>query len=369
MAKGAKRPLSYQPLRLLFQISYIATIILRLPYYVIVALVPFLRPNRKWNAKQTFMTHLVCPFLDLRSRVGITEALTLEPGKEGERFQIVPPADPNAYKGPLVSDTVKPATIGGTWFPRAPGPYLAGKTIALYFHGGAFVQGDGRDARCGPVAERLLKQGCADAVFSVQYRLSGYGDANPFPAALQDALSSYLFLLNEVCVPARQVVVGGDSAGGNLTVALLRYLREFGPGIPTPRCAVVFSPWVAPFEYDFSDNPQRGTDYIPTSFPRWGAHAYAGSRGPDVAAHPYVTPLSNPFPTPVPVFASVGSAELLYQRVKRWAAEMSGVEGNTAVMYHELDAVHDTFLVAEMLGFERSAWDVAAKAGEFVRSC
>ncbi|KAI0468008.1 alpha/beta hydrolase fold-3 domain-containing protein [Xylaria cf. heliscus] len=369
MATGARHSLlSYQPFRILFQLSYTATIIPRLPYYVLVALIPFFRPNQTWNAKQTFTTRLVYPILDLASRVGITETLTLEKGKEGERFQTVTPSVLDVYKGPLTHETVKPATIGGTWFPRAPDANVEGMTIFLYFHGGAFIQGDGRDASCGSLAKRLLGKGGADAVFSVQYRLSGYEGMNPFPAALQDALSSYLFLLNEAHVPANQVVVGGDSAGANLVTALLRYLHEFGRevGVPTPKCAALLSPWVAPFEYDFADNPNRGTDYIPSSYARWGAHAYANS-WPDTVSDPYITPLGNPFPTPVPIFMNAASAEFLYEMVTRFAEEMRGIDGNVVELHQEKDAVHDTFLIGELLGFGNSAWDVAAKIGEFVR--
>ncbi|KAI8944851.1 alpha/beta hydrolase fold-3 domain-containing protein [Xylaria longipes] len=359
--------LSYQPLRFLLQLSYVATIIPRLPYYCLVALVPSFRPNPAWTAKQTFITRLVRPLLDLVSRVGITETLTLEKGKEGERFQTVAPSDLDVYKGPLVHGTVKPATIGGTWFPRAPGPDVERKTVFLYFHGGAFIQGDGRDANCGPLAKRLLGKGGADAVFSVQYRLSGYGGMNPFPAALQDALSSYLFLLNESHIPADQIVVGGDSAGANLATALLRYLHEFGVeiNVSTPKCAVLLSPWVAPFQYETAGNPNSGTDFVPSSYPKWGAHAYANS-WPDTVSDPYITPLGNPFPT-VPIFVNAASAEVLYEKIMRFAKEMRGIDGNVVELHHEKDAVHDTLLVGELLGFEKSAWDVAAKIGEFVR--
>lgn len=128
--------------------------------------------------------------LDLASRVGITETLTLELGKEGRRFQIVKPAPPELYAGLHASANTKPATIGGTWSPSMPKGDVASKIIFLYFHGGAFIQWDGRDATCELIAKKLLEKGGADAVFSVPYRLSGYGSQNPFPAALQDALSS-----------------------------------------------------------------------------------------------------------------------------------------------------------------------------------
>lgn len=271
MTTRHRHPLvSYQPLKLLFQISYASLVFLRLPYYVTLSLIPSLRPNKKWNAKQTFMTRIIYPLLDSIARIGITETLTLDPGKEGRRFQMVPVSTSDAYKGPLESETVKPAKIGGTWFPDVPGADVTSKTVVLYFHGGAFVQGDGRTATCGSIAKYFLEKGSADAVFSLQYRLSGHGGLNPFPAALQDALSSYLFLLNTLHIPPHQIIFAGDSAGATLATSLLRYLHEFGSLINTntPRCAVLLSPWVEPFLYDASDNPHRGTDFIPITFGR-----------------------------------------------------------------------------------------------------
>ncbi|TVY85163.1 Acetyl-hydrolase [Lachnellula suecica] len=355
---------SYQPLRILFQATYIVLMVLRLPYYTIISLIPRFRPHKKWSAKQTFMTRVSYWFLDCVSRVGITETLTLNPGKEVRRFQVIPVCVLGVYKGPLASQITKPATVGGTWFPDAPGDDVAAKTVVLYFHGGAFVQGDGRTAQYGSIARYFLEKGSGDAVFSLQYRLSGHGGINPFPAALQDTLSSYLFLLNDLHISAGQIILAGDSAGAVLAVSLLRYIYEFGAAInvPTPKCAVLLSPWVEPFYYDAADNPHRGTDFIPgayggvvpqevklTAKPAWGAHAYTGNRP---KTDPYITLLGNAFPTPVPLFVNAGSAELFCQRIVRWAEEMRGVEGNRVEVHCEEGAVHDTFFVGGLMGFE-----------------
>lgn len=360
--------LSYQPLRLIFQLSYSALIITRLPYDAAVALIPSWRPDPSWTAKQTFMTRVLYSLLDMTSRVGITETLTLRKGKEGERFQLVTPSSLDVYRGPLASKSTQPTTIGGTWFPRVPGPDVISKTVMLYFHGGAFIAGDGRDAQCGSIAAKLLEKGGADAVFSLQYRLSGYGGQNPFPASLQDALSSYLFLLNELHIPARQIILAGDSSGGNLAIALLRYLHQFEAkiGVPLPRCAVLLSPWVAPFHYNMDDNPHRSTDFIPSTYPSWGAHAYADG-WPGGASDPYVTPLGNPFRISVPIFANAGTAELLLEDITQWVEEMRKVDGNVVELNLEQAAVHDTFLSGDVIGFSESAGTVATRIGEFVR--
>ncbi|KAH9997689.1 alpha/beta hydrolase fold-3 domain-containing protein [Xylariaceae sp. FL0662B] len=360
--------LSHQPLKIIFQLTYIGTIAVRLPVWIIVALVPWFRPHPKWTPKQTLIARLTYAVTDMRSRIGLTEPLSLEQGEEGSRFQTIEPFPSERYQGPLASGT-RPAAVGGTWFPRAFDADAAPKNIiVLYFHGGAYVKGDGRIDFCGFSGKNWVERSGADAVFSVQYRLSGYSGLNPFPAALQDALTSYLFLLDRLRIPAHQIVVSGDSAGGNLAIALLRYIEEFGSEFrtPVPRCAVLLSPWVAPFDYDPSGNPNRGTDFLPMSFLKWGANTYAGHL-PDAAANPYITPLSKLFTTPVPIFANAGSAEIFLGAIARWAEEMRQVRNNDVELNLEDAACHDTFLLGEVLGFEDSAREVADKIGAFIR--
>src|SRR5439155_245010 len=72
----------------------------------------------------------------------------------------------------------------------------------------------------------------------LDYRLA---PEHPFPAALEDAVAAYRWLLAQGTAPAR-LVVAGDSAGGGLTVATLVALRE--RGLPLPAAGVAISPWV-----------------------------------------------------------------------------------------------------------------------------
>ncbi|KAH7328449.1 alpha/beta hydrolase fold-3 domain-containing protein [Stachybotrys elegans] len=359
---------SYQPLKLLYQLFYFITVLARVPLWLTVSLVPALRPHPRWTIKQSFLTRLAYRVLESRSRIGVTEKLSLHPGKEGKRFEIIPPLEAELYRGPLLSSQVEPEPVGGAWFPRAPGPDAASKTVILLLHGGAFVQGTGREDYCGFAAKNMLEHDGADAVFCLSYRLSGYAGQNPFPAALQDTLAAYMHLLRKLKIPPSRLVIAGDSAGGNLVIALMRYIYEFGKelGIPPPRCGALFSPLVAPFDFDFDTKPQRSTDFLHRSFVVWGARTYAAGVE-DAMSNPYMTPLGNPFPTPAPIFVNVGTAEVFLDNCLRWVQQMRQTGGREIELHLEEDAVHDTFLIGNQIGFDESARKATSAMMAFIQ--
>lgn len=368
-----------QPYRKLYKFFRFLILGARIPIWLLkFTFIPSSRPDPRWTLRQTLMSRLGREVLEILSVTETPQELSLKPGKEGDTFKVIEPAEDKFYKGPLLSKEVLPTTIGGTWFPK-PIDKLSDlgpdAHVILHIHGGGFVQGDGRTDDAGFFAKTILKHsGIFTAVFCPQYRLSCRPTSAPFPAALQDALTSYLYLVGTLGVPAAQIAVSGDSAGGNIAVAFLRYLADFGAelGIPSPGTAVLISPWVAPAAYVGPDDariakdPHYATDYIPASFPRWGARAYAGTA--TSVADPYITALGHPFRTSgVPVFVSVASGELLEAEITPWVAEMSAVDDNDVEVYYEEGAPHDTLLAGFILGWKESAEGVAAKIGEFVR--
>lgn len=122
---------------------------------------------------------------------------------------------------------------------RVPGHVIGSladthKPALLYIHGGAFILPASPD-----VHVRMMAKMCRelDAVgFMVDYRLA---PANQFPAALDDCERAYRALL-DLGFPPSRIVIAGESAGGNLTLAVLQRIRKHG--LPMPCCAVPISP-------------------------------------------------------------------------------------------------------------------------------
>lgn len=209
---------------------------------------------------------------------------------------------------PRGTETVR-VDAGGVpadWIARPaslPGRYV------LYLHGGGYRVGS-------PMAYRHFTWRIADAVqgrvLITNYRLA---PEHPFPAALDDAVAAYRWLLER---DARELVVMGDSAGGGLTLALLMKLRD--DGMRLPDVAVALSPWTdlaltgasirenaaADVMINAGDLPQVAADYLAGTDPR----------------HPYVSPLyGDPAGLP-PVLIQVGSDEILRDDAVRMADKL-----------------------------------------------
>jgi len=114
-------------------------------------------------------------------------------------------------------------------------PGAARDAAVLYVHGGGYVIGS-LDSHRHLVAEAGR---AADAwALSLDYRLA---PEHPFPAAVEDAVAGYKFLLARGFKPGR-IAIAGDSAGGGLVVAAMVAIRE--AGLAQPGCGWCLSPWI-----------------------------------------------------------------------------------------------------------------------------
>ncbi|MGB0920954.1 MAG: alpha/beta hydrolase [Alphaproteobacteria bacterium] len=107
--------------------------------------------------------------------------------------------------------------------------------VFYYLHGGGYIFG-APDTTHKDLLWRLSKAAGA-RVLAIDYRLAPEA---PFPAAVDDAIAAYNWLL-EQGYRSEAIAIGGDSAGGGLTFGSLLRMRD--EGIPLPACAIGLSPW------------------------------------------------------------------------------------------------------------------------------
>lgn len=290
-----------------------------------------------------------------------------------------------------------PVRIPGYWIfrdttaadrPSITAPPIPGEKVMYYLHGGAYIMLSAHPTYTAAFLSTLfLALPNVRRAFAVEYRLSSghpYTPAAPFPAALIDALSGYLYLVDVLGFAPKDILIAGDSAGGNLALALTRYLIEHnhldaeGGGEakslpPTPGRLLLLSPLC-----DMSTSHYN----IPGSTMRTNARSdYVGTKhGPDAPATRYVVRAflgpsqlcaggaeRNPYISPASLFLDdkteadftsfprtmivAGDAEMLMDQIETLMRRMvrdlgTGGDGETGkVTFHAAtDAVHD-FLI------------------------
>jgi monoterpene epsilon-lactone hydrolase len=143
---------------------------------------------------------------------------------------------------PVTCERVSASGVDGEWISPANMPL--DKAI-LYFHGGGFRIGSVESHR-NLIAQIAVASGCR--VLAINYRLA---PEHRFPAALDDALAAYGWMLHQGLKP-ENIAFAGDSAGGNLVLSAMLALRE--RSLPLPVAAVLMSPW--------TDLAATGTSYV-----------------------------------------------------------------------------------------------------------
>lgn len=192
----------------------------------------------------------------------------------------------------------------------------------LYCHGGAYLVGSPRMYRD---LTYQLARACRAQVVAIDYRLA---PEHPFPAAYDDALAAYRALLSKG-IAAHRIVIAGDSAGGNLALALLQRLRDLGE--PLPAGGVLFSPWAdLTLAAESIASAARLDPMLPADRIEEAAHFYAGEM---LTSDARISPVFGSFAGLPPQLLHVGTRELLLDSVRRVraAAERDGV----AVEYQE----------------------------------
>lgn len=293
----------------------------------------------------------------LRDAVGRT---MLSPALRLMRAQLKSISDPVRLRqlaarldalGRLASDirteTVTAGGVRATWIDVEGARH---DRVVLYLHGGAFV------AETPMFHSALLARICREAGargLMVGYRLA---PEHQYPAGLDDCLAAYRWLLDQGVEPGR-IVVAGDSAGGNLTLALL--LRARDEGLPLPAGAAALSP-VADLTFS-GDSVQRNdgiddmfsADLVDALAPAYLAQA-------DLCTHPHVSPVFGDFAGMPPLLLIVGSTELLLDDSVRVAHRCPSAQ---LLVWHGMPHVFAGF------DFLPQAREATRRIGHFMREC
>jgi monoterpene epsilon-lactone hydrolase len=224
--------------------------------------------------------------------------------------------------------------------------------VVFFLHGGGYASGSINTHR--ELASRISRAAGA-RVLLINYRLA---PEHPHPAALEDSLTAYRWLLSNGVNP-NHTVIAGDSAGGGLTVATLVALRDAGD--PLPAAAVCLSPWVDMEGKSESRRTKASLD--PSVRPddiALQAESYLGGADPK-------TPLASPLYADLhglpPLLVQVGGAETLLDDSTRLAERAKAVGVDTTLeVWDEMPHVWQFF--SFMLPEGQQAID---RIGEYIR--
>lgn len=182
--------------------------------------------------------------------------------------------------------------------------------VLLYLHGGGYVVGSPHSHR--PITSRLAAWS-GISVAALDYRLA---PEHPFPAGLDDAVAAYRALLAAGHNP-KQIAVGGDSAGGGLSIALVLKLRDLG--LPQPAALLLFSPWT---DVSMSgDSVRERADVEVMLSPEFGQEMRAYYAPNGAFEQPLLSPLFADLQGLPPQLIQVGGLEILHSDSLRYHAK------------------------------------------------
>jgi monoterpene epsilon-lactone hydrolase len=254
---------------------------------------------------------------------------------------------------PAPDISFEPLSAGGVSSEWVTAPNSATDRVMLFCHGGGYTIGTLASYRnfTGNLARaahaRLLATG---------YRLA---PEHPFPAALDDAVASYRWLI-EQGIPPQRIVVAGDSAGGGLALATVIALRDRGDPLPAAIVAICASTDLA--KEGASVKERAHLDPV-VNYKSSMAHALRYVGNEDNLKNPLASPLYAELHGLPPILILVGTHESLFDDSTRFAAkaEAAGVEVELDIWE---SMIHVWPLFADILPEGRAAIE---KIGDYVR--
>lgn len=223
------------------------------------------------------------------------------------------------------------------------------RNVILYCHGGGYSTGSTKYART--ITSKLALSTSME-VLAFDYRLA---PENPYPAALEDAMKVWNYLMLRG-YGARDIVVAGDSAGGNMALALLLKLKEEKRMLP--RALVLFSPWT-----DMTCSGESILDRMhrdPVLTPEYLQQIRADYANGNDYEKPYVSPLFGDLSDFPPTLIQVGENEILYNDATRLHDKLC--EQGVTVKLDEYEKMWHVFQMSPV----KKAQEAVNKCAEFI---
>jgi monoterpene epsilon-lactone hydrolase len=232
--------------------------------------------------------------------LAIREAIAKRP-RPAEIAELRANSDARGLAFGLPSDvTVTPVNANGAKAEWTATPGAASDAAILYVHGGGYVIGS-LDSHRHLVAE--IGRASGVRVLAVDYRLA---PEHPFPAAVDDTVAAYRYLLETGIKPSR-IIIAGDSAGGGLVIGAMLAIRD--AGLPTCGGGWCISPWVDMEATGASFTDRAMTDpTVQKATILYMAGQYMGGADPK---SPYASPIHGELRGLPPLLIQVGACETL----------------------------------------------------------
>ena len=262
--------------------------------------------------------------------------------------EAVSPLKTDGLNPRLVRETLDTGrVVQGAWLE----PEATEGRVLLYFHGGGYVFGSMRSH--GELIGALARAAGA-RTFAVDYRL---GPEHPAPAAAEDAIAAYHYVLRQGVPPGR-IAVAGDSAGGTIVLNALVALRD--AGVPLPAAGVAISPWVDLACSGASFETNAAFDFVGREHCLLAAASYLNGLDP---RRPDISPLFARASGLPPLLIQAGDAEVLVDQIRAFAsrAQAAGVDVRLSVY---ADMVHVWHLMRHVTPHAQRAID---EVGAFIR--
>ncbi|KAJ6465810.1 Alpha/Beta hydrolase protein [Mycena sanguinolenta] len=378
-------PLRHPLLKVPYLLYQLLAAVVRVPFWALLAIPRAWRPRKSWSWGRTVAVKAIRHCVLIQDKVGpllpTPNHLALVPGT-GYHGVWAEAAPQSCIIGKVAmwasAAGVSPVRLPGYWIHQTgstvplEAPLMPGEKIVYVLHGGAYTLLSAHPSDPSAWAAKDLFQHVerVQRTFGIEYRLSTttpYAAEHPFPTALLDALTGYYYLVDTLHISPADIVIMGDSAGGNLALALVRYLVENQIAtLPPPGALLLLSPWVdLGTSHDSPTSSLRmycDSDILippvspPSNMLHYSTLAFTGPFGLGAADwNPYISPASKYIADKDAIFAvfpptliSGGGAEVLVDSIRTLHKRMAREMGPRVQYLEAADSIHCFYLLPEV---------------------